>query len=314
MPLASWGLPLTCFQNTGAQCFPSYRKELPFFSRCPWSKLRFLLPNSIYPKIPPQQKLPGQTGLAGLASQEPHLSRVLSLKHLGSVFSFLWNRTVLLIYTEMAKIGVPPPKFPISKGCFQTKAIRTETSCCLRPLIAAFHLPLKHRCSVLFFTWKRIVFLLQVSMSEIGIPPQKFPISEGCSQPKSASTVKSGWPWPLVAAPATLGLDSFLPMEIPVTLWAPHGTKGIIVAPLEPMEPRGHGDTAGLHGPRDHHDSVRPDGTMEAMRTLQGLVSPRGIVTPQGLLGARDHWDTVGPHGTEGTWNRSGWLGLPGAT
>lgn len=67
-----------------------------------------------------------------------------------------------------------------------------------------------------------------------------------------------------------------------------HGTKGILVAPLEPMEPRGHGDTAGLHGPRDQYGSVGPDGTMETIPTLQGLESPRG------------HYDTSGPHGSKG--------------
>ncbi|XP_053789499.1 uncharacterized protein LOC128782952 [Vidua chalybeata] len=233
-----------------------------------------------------------------------------ALKHWGLMLSFLWKRTVLLIYREVAESAVPPTKFPTSKGCFQTKATRTERSGWPRPLVAAFHLPLKHWSSVLSFLWNRNVLLLQVSMSEIGIPALKFPIAKGCSQPKSASTVKSDWPWPLVAAPATLGLGSFLPMEIPVTLWGPHGTKGIIVAPLEPMEPRGHGDTAGLHGPRDHSDFVGPDGTMETMWTLQALVSPRG------------HCDTSGPPGSKGPlghcgapWNRGNmeqvWLAWP---
>lgn len=39
------------------------------------------------------------------------------------MLSFLWKR---FIYTEMAKFGIPPPKFPISKGCFQTKCTTTE--------------------------------------------------------------------------------------------------------------------------------------------------------------------------------------------
>lgn len=76
------------------------------------------------------------TGLADLTSQgltgpaDLGMSRAAShlpLKHQGSMLSFLRERTILL-QVSMAKTGIPPPKFLISKECSQTKPIITVKS------------------------------------------------------------------------------------------------------------------------------------------------------------------------------------------
>lgn len=141
----------------------------------------------------------------------------LPLECWGSMLSFPWCRTVLLLQPQIAETGIAPPSFQISKNCFHMKLARTDSSGCPWPLGATLHLPLKHCGAVLFFPWKKNIFQVQASKAKIGNPSPKFHISKYSSQTKSPRTDKSSFPW----LPEGLLSDAlehwgcaFLPMEM----------------------------------------------------------------------------------------------------
>ena len=62
----------------------------------------------------PGQKLPLQTGLAGLGIMRA--SSHLPLKHWDSVFSLIWKTTGLFLQAQKAEMRIPNKKFFVSKG------------------------------------------------------------------------------------------------------------------------------------------------------------------------------------------------------
>ena len=68
--------------------------------------------------ISPGQKLPLQTALAGFGLLRA--SSHLPFKHWGSVFSFLWKTSGLLLQAQMAEITITQSNFRVAKGCPQT--------------------------------------------------------------------------------------------------------------------------------------------------------------------------------------------------
>ena len=139
----------------------------------------------------------------------------LPLKHWGSVLSFLWERTVLLLQVPMAKTGIPPPNILICKDCSQMKSARTDSSGWLGHLGATSHLPLKHWDHVLFFPMGRKHHPCPGAHGQTGNALPEFPISKDSSLTKAARTDRSGWPWLpegwLSCAFETLGLRAFIP-------------------------------------------------------------------------------------------------------
>ena len=87
---------------------------LPVEKNCPSFPGGIPPPKVLYPMIAVRQKLPLQRALAalGLLRATSHLP----LKHWGSVFSFMWKTTALLLQEQTAETGIPHSKFHVGKG------------------------------------------------------------------------------------------------------------------------------------------------------------------------------------------------------
>ena len=113
----------------------------------------------------------------------------LPLKLWCSMFSFLWERTVLFVQGLMAKIGIPPPNFIMSKDYSHMKPARTDSSGWPWGRGGSLAPAFKTVRDCAFLPIERNNFHVQGSMAKIGNPPPKCCLSKDSSQTKAARNI-----------------------------------------------------------------------------------------------------------------------------
>ena len=154
------------------------------------------------------------TGLAdhGMSRAAAHLP----LKHWGSVLSFLWKRTILLLQVPMVKTGILPRNILICKDCSQMKSARTDRSGW--PWLPEGWLSSAFEtlglCS--FLPNEKTLLPGQAAMAKTEIPLPKIPISKDSAQIKGAR-IEVWLACPMVATPHLLpkhlGFALFFPIK-----------------------------------------------------------------------------------------------------